>query len=107
MEIPTRIEDVVRELLGAAAPPTDEYVAQTGRAIVERLKTRHRHYHADAIRGGLVVKYYRDQTPARSWREIDRLTNIPQRTAGRWLKLAEDYLADPMSIERDERTWRP
>jgi len=116
--IPPDVTAVVAELLGPAAELTVDNLARAGEVIVQRLKDRHRGYHADAIRGGLIVKAFRSTIDpetitrtnpdgsAYSWRRIDRLTGIPQRTAGRWMKLAEEYLADPATAARAAENWK-
>lgn len=117
-DIPSDVLAVLAELLGPTTELTAENLARAGEAVVKRLKDRHRGFHADAIRGGLIVKAFRStidpetitagnaEGSVYSWRKIDQRTGIPQRTAGRWMKLAEEYLADPTTAARAVENWK-
>ncbi len=69
-----RTEDQTADLISA--------LAEVGR----RYSTAERQIEALILQGGSIIRAMRVR--GWSWRQIDRATNIPQRTAGRWMKLA-------------------
>jgi hypothetical protein len=79
-------------------------LSEAGIAVRHEIGQRHRDFHATALRGGIVIKRMREL--GWSWHRIAVETNIPQRTAGRWLKIAEEYCADPASVDRANEGWK-
>lgn len=107
-EIPATIAEVVADLLGEEVEITDETLIAASEVVHARAAERHYTYHVNAICGGLIIKELRDRHPRITWRELDQLTGIESRSARRWLKVAEEYLANPQGyMTRIQAQWRP
>ncbi len=104
-EGPLTLERVLAEFIGH--PPTENIEADlstAGTAVRYEIGQRHRDFHATALRGGIIIKKMREL--GWSWHRIAVATNIPPRTAGRWLKIAEEYYSDPTSVDRAIENWK-
>jgi hypothetical protein len=107
-EIPATIAEVVVDLLGEGTELTDEALIAAGAVVRRQQAERHYAYHINAIYGGWIVKELRARHPKITWREIDQMTGIESTSARRWLKVAEEYLANPQGyMERIQAQWRP
>ena len=107
-EIPATIAEVVADLLGEETELTDEALIAAGAVVRARARERHYIYHVNAVCGGLIIKELRARHPRMTWREIDQVTGIESTSARRWLKVAEEYLANPQGyMERIQAQWRP